>query len=430
MYTIFKNASNVVGWLGRVPAEQYQLLSYFEAYNETIQEVELPETRELSEHTIRSLQKATHHGGDDKTIKGDSKCRRIQRDLEGLCSDFILSTEWFARTWIRQEIFAATNLLFQMGPYKFQLRAFKSTPIRPKMRMLDILLAAGTTRSNQPIPPWLDVVLQNTEGFRTTMDHDIIFGLQNIVEGERRAQDRLLPVADYTKPSHAIFQDWSKRLMNEIRLPYFLFIFEDRSKSTTSDLPSWLPDLRVKKHRALFIDDAFDTPDSYKFTCDPSVENSALYLEGAVLATIDTRHQPVAVRLSPKIFISSVQYAARDKTASSVQDIAGLQLNSLLEELNYIIYTGPIRELDHCATFIPSAAKTGDLLVTPTPSSIVFFLLRPLRPRTQGQPLRCRFVGPCLGFGTTFVTTSSSLSGFFSAYRHTFKKDAQEFELL
>ena len=43
--------------------------------------------------------------------------------------------------------------------------------------MLDIFLAKDNARTSLSVPPWLVVVLQNTESFMTTVDRDVLFGL-------------------------------------------------------------------------------------------------------------------------------------------------------------------------------------------------------------------------------------------------------------
>ena len=272
------------------------------------------------------------------------------------------------------------------------------------------------------------------------MDHDIIFGVQNIVEGERRAQDRLLPVADYAKPGTKIFQDWAKRLMAKTRLPYFLFIFENRSTYPASDLPSWLPDLRVNKHRALFNDHLF-TPERLQVTWDTAIENSHLFLEGPVLGTIKEEAKGTIIpsfdHRDRKTICTTVQYASPDEDAARVRRINGEELWNLLRDFSYVEYDcAHIPLLSDCFIFIPASAQAGDILVGQPDSSLISYLLRSIGSGRRGRRLLCRFIGPTLNFyrnpGDSDVGYRYWKPG--ENWRHEQKADGfpefQEFELV
>ena len=133
------------------------------------------------------------------------------------------------------------------------------------------------------IPAWVQVVFDNTEGFNASLAQDLVYALICIAEGERRPQDRLLSI-DYLKSPSAVFQDWAKSIIKTTCRMWPLNVFEDRSMPQATDLPSWVPDLRISRHRILVSTDVKSPKDRHYYSSaqyDQDIaEESILRLRG------------------------------------------------------------------------------------------------------------------------------------------------------
>jgi len=129
MYTIFKRAKNVIAWLSDWTATvtTYRFFGYL---TELSMKIGSSESKGATE-----MDSKYHH-------EGDSECRAVQRSMKPSLHDFVRDNTRFSRTWIRQEIHAARNVVFVGGAYRFTLASLQQTPFRPMIRTLDILVSS------------------------------------------------------------------------------------------------------------------------------------------------------------------------------------------------------------------------------------------------------------------------------------------------
>jgi hypothetical protein len=155
-------------------------------------------------------------------------------------------------------VFAAKDLQFICGIYKFSLKALVDCPFLSKSHTLEVLFRPQYPKQfnvHKDLPPWVQAVFDNIDGFKSSLDQDVIYALQNVVEGERHSRDRLLSSIDYSKSTSDVFQEWAKSIINTTGILWPLNVFEDRSMSRANDLPTWIPDLRKLKYRMLLRHD-------------------------------------------------------------------------------------------------------------------------------------------------------------------------------
>jgi len=241
MYTIFRKARSVIGWLGHSTYEYCSLLNCLSAF--------------------RTMGLGRGFGNHNACAPQATECKDSREQMISNAVHFIYANQWFKRTWIHQEVSAARQMKMLCGSYEFDMHDLHNI-----VRDVHLLRTEAIPRSffiltysinrglepfeerNRPQSPWLHLVLQNIAEFEVTLPQDRIFALQNIVEPELVSQDRLLPVVDYSMSSAEVFGDFVKRLINKRANLDPLNIFQDRS-SCDLTLPSWTIDFSVSRPR-------------------------------------------------------------------------------------------------------------------------------------------------------------------------------------
>lgn len=256
MFTIFQKATRVVGWLGSAPNGSHRLLNFLESG--------------LNLRYLRSSH-CYQESRPDQFVGNDAYW-----DLQAEAVSLVASNQWFRRTWIRQEVFAARNLEMMCGRYTFELsklvkivelaaanRKFSTDP----SELLGMLTHPSSKPGSERLVSWQNVVLENAAGFEASMDQDRIFALQNIAEPDPEAEGKLFPVIDYTKETAIVYQEFVKRILYRTRDLDILNIFERRDLPRLKNLPAWAPDFSMKTPRMTVVAAGVDD-ESDDFKCE------------------------------------------------------------------------------------------------------------------------------------------------------------------
>jgi hypothetical protein len=102
MFTIFKRAKGVIGWLGLSTEHNYKVLSFLAA---------VPNAIDYSRHTMTNamvprdfhshlIDRISAIGGRAMMKEPDQECLNIQRSLREALRDLVGNNAWFERTWI------------------------------------------------------------------------------------------------------------------------------------------------------------------------------------------------------------------------------------------------------------------------------------------------------------------------------------------
>lgn len=250
MLRIFEKADVVLAWLGKPCSSSGRL---FDAL-------------ELISNTSNSLNTYAH---DCKALSA------IEDLIQALGSH--LGSPWFFRTWVRQEVFAARNIIVNFGPYQLDFETFFN-----KVHCLRGLVSAqGLECSQITMPSTLQVyqsdyqhrgtdlhnferkttltsytehwvkVLRSGALFKVSDERDRVYGAIGLVTSISLKFFTRLPAApdsvtsfpiDYNKSLSEVYQDVTKFLINTSKHLEILDIFRDRRNLESSSLSSWATD--------------------------------------------------------------------------------------------------------------------------------------------------------------------------------------------
>ena len=202
-----------------------------------------------------------------------------------VCSDLnsLLGKPWFARTWIRQEVFSSAELTLQCGegiyktetlfrgidvwqqcqpssdgPSLLQVQHLVNRDTIEVMRQSRIGIIRWlkeTTKLARPIRrvvdtgPWLEGLLAEAR-FGTADGRDKIYGIVGMLEERSKALDRYAPHAEdphrdsfvdninYEKSVSTVYQDITRFLIDRDRNLLPLCVFQDRARKCGS-FPTW-----------------------------------------------------------------------------------------------------------------------------------------------------------------------------------------------
>ena len=268
MLRIFEKAHRVIAWLGEPQSDTGALFqgicSTYDSRREGLFRLPLNHDQQCS-----------------------SGCARYITALETH-----LRRDWFQRTWVRQEVFAAEILMIQCGAWTMDFRSFMSgirsrhsvlecelsvdsfflepkIPRLPKLAhtieiLENVFQHSGTDRGDF-VPPsarvrlsshWLRILNEGTL-FEVRDPRDRIYAALGIIQSRATrfniehvpdVETATFPI-DYAKPVSAVYQDVVKHLINTNRNLDILQVFEDR-RSRADDLPSWVLDWRQNIQRS------------------------------------------------------------------------------------------------------------------------------------------------------------------------------------
>ena len=293
MLVIYQKAKAVLAWIGMPEGSDAQTLLYVHHVS-------------TSHDPIRNDDNRYH----------DQQCAELyQTRSEDL--DALFSKPWFARTWIRQEVFASASLTLHCGSLEFDLfviwgglekwrycqppdlvesslrkRQIMNHDTIEAMRQSRIPVRrwlAATVKLDAPVRRvyhtghWLEGLLS---GFRfgATDSRDRFYGILGMLEERSRVLDSSAPNAespqfasfgasvDYQRPASLVVQDVMKHLINRDRNLLPLCVFSERTLAS-NDVPTWTFNLADGKRRWYMASHLEGTEESLWYMAD--------YLEGA-----------------------------------------------------------------------------------------------------------------------------------------------------
>jgi len=251
MLRIFEKAEIVVAWLGRPCPASGRLFHALQLVSDKNHQILAHEHDQISLKVVEDISFAlkTH-----------------------------LTSPWFVRTWIRQEVFAAKKLVIQFGPYQLDFGSFfdkiqwlrllcnSSLTPDPSITMPPTLHVyqkdyqhRGTDRHGFEVQTtlpsyvqhWIDI-LRSGYLFKVTNERDRIYGTLGLLTSvsvkffaRLPADPEILATSfpiDYKKQVPEVYQDVTKFLINTSKTLEILDIFGDRRHLELSDLPSWATD--------------------------------------------------------------------------------------------------------------------------------------------------------------------------------------------
>lgn len=264
MYRIYQNATSTAIWLG--PANERDV-------------VMLRQVTNIADANEESLA-GRHH----------STCVDVFVQMHGWCAKF-LQRVWFTRSWIRQEIAASRECILMCGESRIAFEKFEcgiskflnveaALPRKTASMPVDTTVAAvrfnrllqqrddlqnlldyayNDAKQEQPdiqkyLPGyicrrWFRLVLQGSL-FAATDARDKIFSMVAALEHASTSDIVKMPdivsdhSLDYKVSVSTIYQNFIKDLINTSRTLEVLSFFRPNYDIPTSELPSWVSDLR------------------------------------------------------------------------------------------------------------------------------------------------------------------------------------------
>lgn len=377
----------------------------------------------------------------------DGHERRCIQAWEHLCKNLIrlANDELWSRTWCRQEIFAAKTLVLlgpdftltslELGQYHSMLRHWVHSQakdglsgtyslIKTQPRSLETMASpvipatftvmarhykhAGTDHHSYRGPAaltrytvhWLRH-LHNGSAFRVSDQRDRVYGIfgmvsspttRTYVESRPDIKPDDFPIS-YTKTVSQVYQDLVKFLINTDRNLDSLIVFEDRSRSLSADLPSWVTDWRHDQPRSLLAVPPSRRADQKTYGIPQKQDLSdygQLVLEGRVLFDIQ----------EPTSALPSLENSAtpsRSSETRSSKHVFGsrTQLNGLFPEIgtSYAHYSASSKyTFDKAKVCVPQTTTLGDKVVLLKGARFPFVLRRLLKKDDDTYQL----IGPAL----------------------------------
>ena len=381
--------------------------------------------------------------------------RECIQSWKRLCTNLlkVATDKLWSRTWCRQEIFAAKNLVL-MGPYftvtTLELGQFQSmlrqwvcardatgpdgkySLVRTQPRFpgddtatFDVpatfrVIArhyrhAGTDNYSYKTPStltpytthWLQH-LRDGSAFRVSNDRDRVHGIfgmvsspttRTYVESRRSIDPDNFPIS-YARSVSRVYQDLVKFLINTDKNLDCLAVFQDRSRSLSTDLPSWVTNWRVDQRRSLLAVAPSRRTDqkTYGLPRKQDLDDEGqLVLEGRVLFDIEEAPSPL---------MNLEQFAVPAPRSSSKEHVFGslTQLDRERAEIgaSYMRYNAFSKyTFDKATMYVPQTTRVGNCVALLKGARFPF-VLRPLKGDT------CELVGPAL-FGGPDERLASSL---------------------
>lgn len=189
----------------------------------------------------------------------------------------LLQRQFFSRTWIRQEIFAAKYLAFRIGHYAMSLEAFTQfldqnqiTTSQMKSMMLSYNSARGLIQQKAPSTMTSKAysVLRDNHHFNVSLDQDRIYALMGMMDtlatqdsdaAARKRHDQLQSFQiDYQEDVEAIYTRFIKFLIASDGNLNCLEVFG--SRQSVPNLPSWSTDWRPSAYCYSCSQDAYKIP--------------------------------------------------------------------------------------------------------------------------------------------------------------------------
>ncbi|KAF2277930.1 HET-domain-containing protein [Westerdykella ornata] len=259
-------------------------------------------------------------------------------EARAAAQSFIETTPYFRRTWIRQEVHAASEVQLVCGPYACSFEDFAVVmddllareqdatnlfdPTRDpteetyRAMMLYIFFKRDCDTYHFPEEEmhnmWFRLIMRSAM-YECSMPQDKVYGVLGIVAkmtrsgAEEEYAERIdstvgFPGVDYTKGVARVYQDFVKHAINGSGNLDALSVFVDR-ESVGEDLPSWAVDLRRNVPRIVVPLEMFDLSagEAYGLREQDYQEYGVLRLRGRRLGVIRSTVSPFENGLERRI---------------------------------------------------------------------------------------------------------------------------------
>ena len=204
--------------------------------------------------------------------------RRFFAPTDQVATDQLIKRPWFSRTWVRQEVFAATNLTIQLGAvccdwdsfssfiwghdksragYLKSLRQMYST-MKPNLPENFVRApqhySSGNGDAGKPAQVRLAInllsIMTDNRHFQVSDPRDRVYGLLGVLQNQTAVISEALPI-DVSRTVEQVYQDFTKYLINVTGSLDFLSVF--RCSSPTHGLASWALDWRIDCDKLFFL---------------------------------------------------------------------------------------------------------------------------------------------------------------------------------
>lgn len=383
---------------------------------------------------------------DEKTARAFSVLATARGSTPGVREALALVTErqWFRRTWVQQEVFAARHLTLRCGSDLLTFETFlnparEGLPLPPPL-LLPVEKRAIKSRKLVSLPESLPThfigALRAGAHFGATNSRDKVNALLGMVNGLDHAIDLQRPPSigttwgmspsqpfpvDYTRSVSQVYQDVMRYLIKETGTLDYLNYFGPRE--IRGDMPSWTLDWS----------DAHDCERLYLhfggFWYKPhqamrhllshhSARDDELCLRGHIIGLVgDRTHGLVERKFLPMDFLPE----PLDDTSKVT---SGLEEGEAKEEFQELLFTeGYVcRDIKKCGTqtsladvagriVVPSTANEDDTIALLSGRPLVF-ILRPSRAST-----RSALVGAAWFWNGTYLSLISSMLAMYYTFK-------------
>jgi len=229
MFVIFQKAERVIAWLG--------------------------EHEDQSELSV-ALVNGTNIGGLEQTVHSNKCLLHLNAMVRAYGR--VTNRPWFRRTWVRQEVAAAREMVVRLGNAVIDWGIFaavfhKSPALNQLLRVIDGYtdqfnqseVLSLINHGNGVGESDLFSLLLSSWYFQETDPRDKVYALLDMTNTPTRNQGQDRPpnsiVVDYKKTVSEVYQDVTKYLINHHNLLHVLLNFTIQ-KDYSLGLPSWTPD--------------------------------------------------------------------------------------------------------------------------------------------------------------------------------------------
>ena len=204
--------------------------------------------------------------------------RQAFEQCDQAATDQLIRRPWFSRTWVRQEVFAATDLKLQLEAVSCDWNSFSSfiwghdklgaghlaslrdvyssmkptfpeNFVRPPHHYVSGFGDAGNQAQVQLAKALLSILTDN-QYFKVSNDRDRVYGLLGLLQNRMAGISEAMPV-DYSKTVEQVYQDLTMYLINVTGSMDLLSVF--RCPGTNRSLASWAIDWRTDCDKSFFL---------------------------------------------------------------------------------------------------------------------------------------------------------------------------------
>jgi hypothetical protein len=306
MMIIFAKASRVVAWLGLPESETD--IAFRMIKDEFTEDIE-------DRHSEYG-----HFEAEGIDFCPEIKPPDDETSMQGLVRAY-LQRPWFKRTWIRQEVFAAKDMVLQAGRHRTSLKGFYHFAQRHKRlsRQFKLLYRRYRAFDFQELNAWdMQVrsryssqeshennkrhmvyaecvqILKEGSVFEASDNRDRIYGVLGLMNNLAKNHFEHLRI-DYNQSVSEVYQDLTKYFINLSRSLRPIQFF--RTSPPSRDIPTWAIDCR---HDCSGLDNVIADRPSYEYEDDEERalpqdldQKNLLLVRGFYMGTVDMRTKPM-----------------------------------------------------------------------------------------------------------------------------------------